>query len=176
MESKPKVEPIHAQGFFIVSRRGDINQIIIYDYYDPEYYYLKLLHRPMDYVEEMNRLAANMQYYLDEEEVLINGEKVRPIVKSVSIEHRGFAEIAYITFIIYFKGKFRKGVNTYENKYEAEVAEYDYEVYWIFPPRSKIVEVEVAAEYEVLGDGNILLFWVRKGDKLSGYEKIAFTI
>jgi len=171
-----RVEPIHAQGFFIVSRRGDINQIVIYDYYDPEHYYLNLLHRPLDYEEEIKKLAANMQYYLNQEKVLINGERVKPIVKTVSIEHRGFAEIAYITFTIYFKGKLHKGLNTYENIYEAEKAEYDYEVYWIFPPRSKVVEVDIAAEYEVLGDGNILLFWVRKGDRIRGYEKIVFSI
>ncbi len=169
-------EPIHAQGFFSVSRRGDINQIIIYDYYDPDYYYLRLAHRPIEYEKEITRLASNMQYFLDQEEIIVNGQRVRPIVKTVSIEHRGVAEIAYITFIVYFKGKFRKGLNTYENKYEAETAEYDYEVYWIFPPRSRIVEVDIAADYEVLGDNNILLFWVRKGDRINGYEKIVFEL
>ncbi len=169
-------EPIHAQGFFNVSRRGDINQVIVYDYYDPDYYYLRLTHRPIDYEKEIARLASNMQYFLDQEEIIINGQRVHPTVKTVSIEHRGIAEIAYITFIIYFKGKFRKGLNTYENKYEAEIAEYDYEVYWIFPPRSRVVEVDISADYEVLGDNNVLLFWVRKGDVINGYEKIVFEL
>ncbi len=176
MSEGKDIVPIHAQGFFCVHRRGLVNQIIIYDYYDPKGYYAKLIHRPLDYENEMKKLAANMQYFLDQEQVLINGEKVRPIVKSVSLDHRGFMEIAYITYVIEFKGRFKRGVNTYENIYEVEVAEYDYEVYWIFPPRTKIIEVEVAAEYEILGDGNILLFWVRKGDKLKGYEKIAFKL
>ncbi len=169
-------EPVHAQGFFSVSRRGDVNQVVVYDYYDPDYYYLKLAHRPLDYEREVARLAGNMQYFLDQEEVVVNGVRVRPVVKSVSIDHRGFAEIAYVTFIIYFKARLRKGLNTYENRYEAGVAEYDYEVYWIFPPRTRVVEVDLSADYEVLGDDNILLFWVRRGDRINGYERIVFEL
>ncbi len=172
----PRIEPVHAQGFFVVTRRGDVHQIVVYDYYDPEGYYAKLIHRPREYEEEMNRLAANMQEFLDSEEVVINGERVYPKVVAVSLEHRGFEDSPYITFIIHFKGRLRRGLNTYENKYEEGVAEYDYEAYWIFPPRTRIVEVDVRSEYEVLGSGNILLLWARRGDKVGGYEKIVFEL
>ncbi len=167
-------EPVHAVGFFSVSRGGVVHQVVVYDYFDPDYYFLNLVHRPLDYEREVSRLAYNMQSFLDREEVLVNGRRVRPVVKTVSIDHRGFAEFAYVSFIIYFRGRFTRGLNSYENRYEPGVAEYDYEVYWMFPPRSRIVEVDISADYEVLGDDNILLFWVRKGDRISGYEKIVF--
>jgi hypothetical protein len=170
------LQPIHAQGFFSVSPSGFIHQIIVYDYYDPEEYYAKLIHRPLEYEEEMERLRAAMQEALDEEEVIVNGVRVYPEVQAVSLEHRMDPRLPYITFLITFSAPLRRGINVYENRYEEEVIEYDYEVFWLFPPGAKVREVVTRTEYEVLGDGNILLLWARKGDRSGSYEKIVFEI
>ncbi len=170
------VVPVHAQGFFTVSRRGEVYEILVFDYYDPDEYYARLIHRPLDYEREMARLAANMQEELDRERVIVNGRTVRPRVQVVGLEHRGSPDSPYLTFIIYFKAPLRRGLNVYENIYEESVAEYDYEVYWMFPPRARVVEVEMETEYEVLGRGNILLLWARRGDRVGGSEKIVFEL
>jgi len=165
-------KPIFAQGFFTVSRRGDFFQIVRFDYYDPEHYYEKVMKSPILYDEEMRKLAYNMQRMLDLEEVLVNSIRVRPKVRMVNIEHSGFSDAPHITFLIYFKGSLRKGVNTFEDKYESETIEYDYEVYWFFPPKTRIVEVEMSGDIDVID--NILYVWARRGDKIKGYEKIVF--
>jgi hypothetical protein len=172
-----RVIPIHAQGFFSVPpRRGYIYEVLVFDYYDPEEYYAVLIHRPVEYEEEMARLTANMQGFLDSETIEINGRRSKPRVRTVSLEFRGDPSSPYLTFIIYFYADLRRGVNRYVNIYEESEAEYDYEVYWMLPPRARFIEVDVASEYEVLGDGNILLFWARRGDRLPGREEIAFEL
>lgn len=174
--SSEEIIPIYAQGFFTVSRKGDFNQIIVFDYHDPIRYYYKILESEEGYNEEMARLETNMQYYLDREEVLINGRQVRPKVRLVDIGFRGDPEHPSVTFLIYFRGRLKRGNNIFENYYEETVLEYDYDVYWIFPPRSKIINVEVQTDYEVLGRGNILAIWGRKNNRIKGFEKITFKI
>ena len=174
MESK-EIKPIHGQGFFIVSRNGLITQIVRFDYYDPKKYYAQLYHRPQDYQIEIAKLQTNMQQSLNEERVYINGERVYPRVQLVNIEHNGFEDNPYITFIIQFRGKLTKGLNTYENYYEDTVAEYDYEVYWVFPYRFEVVEVVSSSDYDVI-DNRIVYLWSRRGDRIKGYERIVFRI
>lgn len=172
MKTLEEPTPIFGQGFFTVSKRGEFFQIVRYDYYDPEEYYFKVVKSPKRYYEEINKLHYNMQKLLDKETVKVNGYRVKPKVKSVNIEHSGFKEYPHITFLIYFRGKFRKSINTFEDLYEGEIAGYDYEVYWFFPPRTRILEVEISGDYDVV-DG-ILYIWVRRGDRVNGYEKISF--
>ena len=170
-----EIRPIHGQGFFIVSRNGLITQIVRFDYYDPTKYYTQLYHRPLDYQNEIAKFQANMQQSLDEERVYINGKRVYPKVQLVNIEHNGFDDNPYITFIIQFRGKFAKGLNTYENYYEDTITEYDYEVYWVFPERFEVVEVVSSSDYDVI-DRRIVYLWSRRGDKIKGYERIVFKI
>ncbi|MGQ9469185.1 MAG: hypothetical protein ACUVTD_05090, partial [Nitrososphaerales archaeon] len=80
-----------------------------------------------------------------------------------------------ITFLITFKSQVKIGVNIYENFYEKGIAEYDYEAYWVFPKRAKILGVESSIEYEIIAK-NILIMRARRGDRYSGYEKIMFNI
>jgi len=66
----------------------------------------------------------------------------------------------------------------YENRYEPEVAEYDYAAYWIFPPGTKVIEVDMGGgseEWDVVGK-NIVAIYGRKGKKTGGYEKIVFDL
>jgi len=167
-------KPIHAQGFFTVSKTGRFVEIIRFDYYDPEEYYADIYHNEEKYYWETWKLAHNMQAELDSEEVFINGTRTKPKVLLVNIEHSGAPELPHVTFIIEFSGPLKKGVNTYENVYEAEVAEYDLEAYWIFPPGTIIKCFEGDMEYDI--KERVLYLWKRKGDFVKGYEKIVFEL
>ena len=110
-----------------------------------------------------------------EEKVLINGQQVNLDVKFVNIDFIGYVDLPYIVYFIKFKGALKRGVNVFEDYYDKTVAEYDYEVYWFFPERTKILEVYVDGDYDLVSN-NRLFIWVRKGDKISGYERIVFKL
>lgn len=168
--------PIYAEGLFFMHQNGFVDQIVVFDYWDPGRYYWKLLKREKMLMEEIQRLMLNMQYYLDREKVLINGEEAPPRVVDVDIGVRGKPELAYIVFHIVFQGNLRKGINVYENIYEEEEAEYEYIVYWFFPQNTRIVKAEVGVPYEVRGEGRTLFFKVKPGMRVGGREAIYFKI
>ncbi len=169
-----KVVPTHAQGIFVVHKDGLVTQLVIFDYYDPERYYATLEERG-ELEDELATIASNMQQFLDEEEVIINGKRTRPVVKLIDLNYRGLKTRPYIFFIIEFRGEFRKGKNVYENKYESEIVQYDYEVYWIFPENMKVIDVELEGDIQVLNERKIVAK-VTRGTKVKGYEKITFEI
>ena len=76
--------------------------------------------------------------------------------------------------VIYFEGRFSKGNNIFESWTEEERATYDFEVYWYFPPKTAIIEVDSPMDYDP--QDNILILWARKGDEVGGYEKIVFKL
>ena len=169
-----KILPLHANSFFIVSGDGSFNQILSYDYYDPKGYYDRLTHRPIDFEKEINKLWSNMQDFLDEETIKINDTAVRPLVRYVDIGHRGSETTPFITWIIFFRGRFKRDENSFESWTEKERATYDFEVYWSFPPGTTILEINSPMDYEP--QGNLLVLWARKGDQVGGYEKIVFRL
>lgn len=175
LHERSNIIPVHAESYFIVERNGKFNQILKYQYYDPEEYYYTLIHRPREYYKEIKRLYCVMNEVLKEERVLINGKQVKLNVKLVNIDFAGYVDQPYILYYIKFKGPLRKGVNIFEDFYEETVAEYDYEVYWFFPERTKILEVYVDGDFDLV-NSNKLFIWARKGDKISGYEKIIFML
>lgn len=176
MDNGGRVKPIYAQGFFYVHESGLVDQLIVFDYEDPDRYYAELIKSKEKFAQEIENLWSNMQYYLDQEKVIINGEEALPTVINVDVGFRGRFENPYILFYIVFKGELRKGLNTYENYYEEEAAEYDYTVTWFFPLNAKVVKAEVNASYVLEANGRILFFKVRKGTKIGGREKIVFEI
>ncbi len=170
-----EVEPLHAIGLFTVTRRLEVYQVLVFEYYDPDQYYAQLMDDVEQLENELESLASSMQKFLDEEEVVLNGERVRPRVVGVDIGFKGTPEEPFVTFFIFFKGKPRRGLNYYENIYSGEEAEYPYAAYWFFPPGSKIAEVEVSGRSEIIND-NILVIRVEEGDRIAGYEKIVFKL
>ncbi len=170
------VVPVYAQGIFTVSPTGLVNEILIFDYKDPGMYYQRAIEDgTID--TELEKIAENMQYFLDQEKVYINGERVRPRVLDVAIAFRdGNPKRPYIEIVIKFEGKFKKGVNRYEDYYEEEVAEYPYEILWIFPENARIIDAEIAGEVEILGSGNILRVLVDEGTNVGGKETITFVM
>lgn len=176
-EASKRVEPLYAQGFFYVSLNY-ISYYIVFDYDDPLGYYDTVVRNPELFDEEVAKLSANMQQFLDAEIVKVNNVRVSPRVVMLDIGFRKSRKNPYIVFLIRFRAPIRKGLNTYENIYESETAEYDYVAYWVFPPGSKILNVrfgEGGEKWDVVGD-NVLAIYGWKGMKTSGYEYIEFEI
>ncbi len=176
-EASSRVRPTYAQGMFPVAL-GYISYYVVFDYDDPLGYYDVVVNDEKLYDQEVYKLYANMQESLDSEEVIVNDVRVRPKVVLVDIGFRGSKRRVYITFAIRFPAPVKPGRNVYENRYESEIAEYDYVAYWLFPPGSRILEVDMGAteeDWEIVGD-NVLVIYGRRGRRTSGYEKIVFTI
>jgi len=168
--------PIYAQGYFHVHRSGLIDQIIIYDYWDPGRVYESIIKDKKKLSEEINKLASNMQMFLDMEKVIINDKETHPVVVDVDIGLRGRPELAFIVFHIVFYGSLTPGVNKYVNIYEEEVVEYDYDVYWFFPEKTRVLKADLGVPHRVSGDGRVLFFHVEKGTRINGRETIIFKI
>ncbi len=167
------VKPIYASAIFSVSRSG-IAYTLIFDYIDPAGYYREILGDEGLKTEEIERLGSNMQRYLDEEEIIINGSPARAEVVYIDIGFRGGHDKPFILFLILIDAEIRRGVNVYENRYEPEVFEYDYSAYWIFPRSSRIMEVVMSGEIAI--KNNIVIIRGSRGDIASGYEKIRFEV
>ncbi len=176
-EASEAVTPVHAQGFFYVGYRY-IAYYIVFDYIDPMGYYDAVLRDEKLYEEETASLAYNMQELVDKEEVLVNGERVRPRVVLVDIGFRGRRDRVFIVFGLRFRAPLRPGRNIYENRYEQEPIEYNYEAYWVFPPGSRVLEVDMGPgneDWDIVG-GNVVAIYGRRGGKTGGYEKIVFQL
>ncbi len=167
------VRPVYGQGFFHASLEGRIWYTIVFDYIDEEREYARLLARGGRAVrEEEERLRSNMQKLMDEEEVVINGERVRAVVERAFIELRGSPVRASVTFITRMDYKPLPGRNVYEDFYEETRAEYDYTVTWAFPPCVRVLRVESPGDVDV--EGSMVRIRVRRGTRIPGYESIVF--
>lgn len=162
-----EVKPIYARGFFNMSFSGETNQLTVFYYYDRDEYYASL--KKIEIKNEIKKLKENMQYYLDQEEIRINGKRVKAKVMFVRF---GLLSIKYpfVEFLIRFRGELKKGVNKYEDTYEEEIAEYPYEATWILP--GKVINSNIAGKVRI--KNNILFLKVKKGLKVGGTETIEF--
>ena len=164
-----KIVPIYARGFFNMNSFGETNQLIVFYYYDKDEYYASL--KKDEIKDEIKKLKENMQYYLDQEVIKVNREKVKAKVLFVRL---GLLSVKYpyVEFLIKFKGTLKKGINEYEDIYEEEITEYPYEALWILP--GKVTEYKINGNVKV--KNNILFLKVKKGIKVGGIEKIKFVI
>ncbi len=169
------IRPIYGQGFFHVDGSGAFTQVVVFDYYDPAHYYAEVVSSPTRFKSEVEALKNNMQFYLDQEKVVVNGERVRPRVVSVEVGLRRLKRIAYAAFVIEFEGQLKSGLNIYENYYEEEYVGYDYAVYWFFPRGSKVIQVDLGVNYSLIND-RIMFFKVPKGAYIRGCERIMFEV
>lgn len=169
------MEALSAVGFFTVTRRLEVYQTIVFEYFDAEGEYARIAEDEEKLEKELERLAAAMQSFLDSEEVVINGKRVRPRVEAVDVGFKGAPEEVFVTYFIYFKGSPKEDVNYYENVYENEVAEYPITAYWYFPPGSSILSAQMSGEVILLSP-NVLSVRLEEGERVYGYEKIEFTL
>jgi hypothetical protein len=168
------VEPVHAESFFSVSRTGEIHERLSYEYIDPEGYYRKVV-RDDDLLRvEIEKLASNMQYFLDRERVEINGQRVKSIVNYADIFLKGSSDVVAVVYLIDFATKFESGLNKIETWLEEETAPYDFEILWRFPVGTSVEEVDTLLEYEVYND--VIALWAFEGDHVGGYERMVFKL
>lgn len=170
------IKPIYAEGIHVMGIDGSVWQTVIFEYLDKEGHYAELLRNRESLVRELRGAMENMQAFLDQEVILINGERVRARVVDVALGFRGSPRRPYLEFYIYFKGRLRPGINKYEDIYEEEEAEYDYQILWLFPGGFEIVDYEFSGEGSILGSGNILRLVVHRGLRVGSYESITFKV
>jgi hypothetical protein len=168
------VEPVHADSFFSVASNGEIHERLSYEYLDISHYYTKVLSDERLLADEVDKLAGNLQYYLNKERVEINRERVKSSVKYCDIFLKGNTDVVAVVYLIDFAGRFHKGMNNIETWLEEEIAPYDFEILWRFPVGTKITDLETALDYEVYED--IVSFWALEGEEVGGYEKMAFVL
>ena len=167
--SQSDVIPIYASGFFNFDINGTVTQFTTFYYIDKSGYYISLSKKEVK--KELKIIRRNLQEFVDQEDIRINGEKVKAYVKWVKIRLLD-KNHPIIEFIVQFSGKLRKGINEYYNTYEEEIAEYPYEAIWVLPGR--IIRAEMAGEIKI--KRNILRLKVKKGTRVGGREGITFLI
>jgi hypothetical protein len=169
------IEPIHADSFFSVSKTGEIHERLNYEYSDPDGYYRKVVNDENLLREEIEKIAANMQYYLDKERVEINNQRVKSQVEYSDIFLKGKSEVVSIIFLINFVGRFfDHEVNKIETWLEEEEAPYDFEIIWCFPAGTEIVQIDTLLDFEVYND--IVTLWAFEGIEVGGYERMEFRL
>lgn len=168
------VEPIHAESFFSVSRTGEIHERLCYEYIDPEGFYRGVIRDDDLLRAEIEKLAGNMQYFLDQERVAINEQRVKSIVNYADIFLKGSSDVVAVVYLIDFATKFESGSNKIETWIEEESAPYDFEILWRFPVGTVVEEVDTLLEYEIYDD--IIALWAFEGDHVGGYERMVFKL
>ncbi|MHA1269789.1 MAG: hypothetical protein ACTSPY_08405 [Candidatus Helarchaeota archaeon] len=169
------IEPIFAQAFFCGSKEGTIKEVLQFDYHDPDCYYKNLEKNSKELNKELTKLSLNMQQFLDEETNYINKQQIFPKVKLIDIGFRGEIDtMPFITWIIEFKGIFKKGLNIYEATTPEEELEYNCRSIWSFIENTRIIKIKTKMYYEIMG--NHIIFWANKGQIIGGKEIIRFII
>ena len=168
------VEPIHADSFFSVGHSGEIHERLSFDYLDPEGYYKRVIRDEDLMRNEVEKLSANMQYFLDQERVEINSERVKSIVSMCDIFSKGHSEVVSVVYLVDFAGRLVKGRNTIETWLELETAPYDFEIVWRFPKHSQVLEIDTLLDYEIYND--FVTLWAFIGQEVGGYEKMVFEL
>ncbi len=168
------VEPIHANSFFSVSKTGEIHERLEYEYSDPERYYRRVIRDDDLLRREVTNLATNMQFFLDEERVEINGERVKSRVIYTDIFLKGSSDVVSVVYLIDFAGRFQEGSNSIQTWLEEEEAPYDFEIMWRFPAGTSILLVDTMLDYEVYDD--IIVLWTMEGEHVGGYERMDFEL
>ncbi|UCH04911.1 MAG: hypothetical protein JSW05_01785, partial [Candidatus Thorarchaeota archaeon] len=105
------VEPVHADSFFSVSHSGEVHERLSFEYLDPEGYYRRIIRDDEMLRKEAEKLSVNMQTFLDQERVEINGRRVKSRVDYTDIFLKGSTEVVAILYLIDFGTEFERKRN-----------------------------------------------------------------
>lgn len=169
------MKPRYGYGFFSVDPTGEFRQKILFFYWDPDRELYRSISTPSRKELEIDAMRKNMQAFLDDEKILVNGREVKAGVVHVGIGFAASTKRPYVEFFIVFRGNIVKGVNVYENYYKREKVDYSYRVMWVFPENSKVSRANLGFPYELVHD-RIIVFDVDKGAEVPGYELIEFLV
>lgn len=167
------MRPRYGYGLFNVDSSGEFRQKVVFFYWDPKGEFYRAVSTHESRMRELASLRENMQFFVDGERIVVNGEEVKARVVHVDVGFVANPKRPFIEFLILFKGRLTKGLNRYENYYEAEEVEYDYRVTWVLPEGFKLVRADFGFPYEVI-DGRIVVINVKKGATTPGYEFMEF--
>ena len=98
------VEPVHASSFFSVSHTGEIHERLNFEYLDMAGYYRKVVRDENLLAKEVEKLAGNMQFFLDKERVEINSERVKSQIDFCDIYPKGQTDVVSVIYLIDFTG------------------------------------------------------------------------
>lgn len=168
------MRPRYGYGLFNVDSSGEFRQKVVFFYWDPEGELYRAVSTFESRKRELESLRESMQLFVNNERILINGEEVRARVVHVDVGFVANPKRPFIEFLILFKGRLTRGVNRYENYYEAEEVEYDYRVTWVLPEGFKLVRADFGFPHEVVG-GRIVVINVKRGATTPGYEFMEFS-
>ena len=166
------VQPLFASSVFSVSSNMEVYQVINYDYRDSDRVYEKILEDEEALQFELQKIHSNMAEFLAAEKVYINESRVEQKIVHVDIGLRGTPEIAFFQWVIQFQGNALAEENVLASDVEEEVAEYDIEVLYLFPPTTKILNVDTPMMFEIRD--SLLFIWAQKGDIVGGHEAVRF--
>jgi len=167
------LRPRYGYGLFNLDSTGEFRQKVIFFYWDPEMELYSVVSDSESREMELTSLRENMQFFVNSERIVVNGEEVKAKVVHVDVGFVGNPRRPFIEFLILFKGKLTRGVNRYENYYEAEEVEYDYRVTWVLPEGFRVLKADFGFPYKVL-DGRVVVINAKKGATTPGYEFMEF--
>ena len=165
--------PLNAEADFYVSKNG-ISELLVYNYLDEKYVYQRLC-ASENYDTEMHKIKDNMQFYLDQDTVLVNYEEKRMKLSEVELKFKdGLPEYPQLNFMILIRCKLKEGNNAIEFYMQEEEAPYSFHITWHFPHGSEIIEVDTLLSFQI--NGSKIIMTAKKGDHVGGYEKIIFKV
>ncbi|MFX1467005.1 MAG: hypothetical protein ACFFA5_11090, partial [Promethearchaeota archaeon] len=147
---------------------------LIYNYFDEKQVYQKLC-ASNNFDEEMDKIKDNMQYFLDQDRVLVNHEEKRMKLREVELKFKDrLPEYPQLNFMIIIRCKLKEGNNVIEFYMEDEIAPYNFQIKYHFPHGSEIIEVESLLSFKIID--NKIIMAAKKGNRVGGYEKIIFKL
>ncbi|MHA1713193.1 MAG: hypothetical protein ACTSW4_04005 [Candidatus Ranarchaeia archaeon] len=174
LDSDARITPIHANALYHVTSFNLIWESLFFDYHDPDHYYAKLTHNEEEHRSEIEKLWRNMQFFLDHEKFYVNKRLCEQEVVYLNYDHHGAKDFPYVYFLIKIPCKLKRRNNVVDSRVFKDIAQYDFELVWCFPPGSKVISVETTLDFEQIGQ--VLNFWGRAGDPIPGTERIEFDL
>jgi len=165
--------PVYAKAEFFVYPK-EILEDLTYFYHDPSRVYHGLLEIGI-LKGELEFIKNNMQFFLDQDILMINGLQKRLIVEDVSLSFpAGDFEHPCLHFKIYTEVEFVYGDNRLEMISEEELAPYDFEIIWDFSSLegSEIAEVKSKLSYKIDSEKSKIFMKTFKDKPCGGHEVI----
>ncbi len=201
MSEYSHLKPSFASSTMSISRKGNFQQILTYDYEDlgskqlglkslhpnsdtdPNFHshshplskdYFGFLQNSDQFNSEISMYWSNLQDELDSEINRVNGKEVKLRIIHCNIHFRT-PKNPFVQWIIEFAAPFKKGLNTYENIIEPVTLEYPIYSIYILEKGLRVNDVSTTLEYTLNPSMRIIEYYGDTGDNLGDYEKISFS-
>ena len=165
--------PVYAKAEFLVYPK-EILEYLTYFYHDPSKVYHGLMKIGI-LNGELEFIKNNMQFFLDQDILMINSLEKRLVVEDVGLSFlEGDFERPYLHFKIHADIEFFHGENRLEMISEEELTPYDFEIVWDFSllEGSKIIEVKSKLSYRIDSEKSKIFMKAFKNKPCGGHEVI----